>query len=157
MGAHDTRPGRTCIVPRSGCGVTKAIGVEVVNIDTNYPIPSLSSVCRKTAMVLSPIAGRLPAKPGDAGCRPTPMQDTLEQQLAERYPQWFRGRRAVVARPLLRGLAHGRGWSHVYEFLASHAHLSGFALVEAAMEFLEPALHRGPGGAPPHPVVRDAC
>ena len=60
----------------------------------------------------------------------------LEQQLAERYPQWFRGRRAAVARPLLRGLGRWSRLSHAYEFLASHAHLSGFALVEAAMEFL---------------------
>lgn len=57
----------------------------------------------------------------------------LEQQLAERYPQWFRGRRAVVARPLLRGLGRWSRLSHACEFLASHAHLSGFALVEAAM------------------------
>ena len=60
----------------------------------------------------------------------------LEQQLAERYPHWFRGRRAMVARPLLRGLGRWSRLSHAYEFLASHAHLSGFPLVEAAMEFL---------------------
>lgn len=60
----------------------------------------------------------------------------LEQQLEERYPQWFRGRRAVVARPLLRGLGRWSRLSHVYDFLASHGHLSGLPLVEAAMEFL---------------------
>ncbi len=62
--------------------------------------------------------------------------DTLERQLAERYPQWFRGRRAVVARPLLRGLAQWSRLEHVYGFLDSHAHLGGFALIEAALEFL---------------------
>lgn len=59
----------------------------------------------------------------------------LEQQLAERYPQWFRGHRAAVARPLLRGLGRWSRLAHVYEFIDSHAHLSGFQLVEAAMEF----------------------
>jgi putative hemolysin len=60
----------------------------------------------------------------------------LEQQLAERYPQWFRGRRAAVARPLLRGLGRWSRLSDAFDFLASHSHLSGFPLVEAAMEFL---------------------
>ncbi|MGH8062445.1 MAG: GNAT family N-acyltransferase [Pseudoxanthomonas sp.] len=60
----------------------------------------------------------------------------LEQQLAQRYPQWFRGRRVAVARPLLRGLGRWSRLAHVYEFIDSHAHLSGFPLVEAAMEFL---------------------
>ncbi len=62
--------------------------------------------------------------------------NTLERQLAERYPQWFRGRRAVVARPLLRGLAQWSRLEHVYGFLESHAHLTGFALIEAGLEFL---------------------
>ncbi|HEY5972335.1 MAG TPA: GNAT family N-acyltransferase [Pseudoxanthomonas sp.] len=60
----------------------------------------------------------------------------LERQLAERYPQWFRGRRAAVARPLLRGLGRWSRLADVYEFLDGHAHLSGFALVEAAMQHL---------------------
>ena len=62
---------------------------------------------------------------------------TLERQLAERYPQWFRGRRAAVARPLLRGLGRWSRLAQVYEFLDDHAHLSGFALVEAAMQRLD--------------------
>ena len=62
--------------------------------------------------------------------------NTLERQLAERYPHWFRGRRAAVARPLLRGLAQWSRLEHVYGFLDSHAHLTGFALIEAALEFL---------------------
>lgn len=62
--------------------------------------------------------------------------NTLERQLAERYPHWFRGRRAVVARPLLRGLAQWSRLEHVYGFLDSHAHLTGFALIEAGLDFL---------------------
>ena len=62
--------------------------------------------------------------------------NTLERQLAERYPHWFRGRRAAVARPLLRGLAQWSRLEHVYGFLDSHAHLTGFALIEAALGFL---------------------
>ena len=62
--------------------------------------------------------------------------ELLERQLAERYPHWFRGRRALVSRPLLRGLAHWSRLEHVYGFLEGHAHLSGFALVEAALRFL---------------------
>ncbi|MET0755044.1 MAG: lysophospholipid acyltransferase family protein [Pseudoxanthomonas sp.] len=62
--------------------------------------------------------------------------DTLERQLAERYPHWFRGRRGLVARPLLRGLAQWSRLEHVYGFLDAHAHLAGFALIEAALEFL---------------------
>jgi putative hemolysin len=61
---------------------------------------------------------------------------TLEQQLAQHYPQWFRGRRAVVARPLLRGLGRWSGLDHVFDFLANHAHASGFDLIEAAMAYL---------------------
>jgi putative hemolysin len=62
--------------------------------------------------------------------------NTLERQLAERYPHWFRGRRAAVARPLLRGLAQWSRLEHVYGFLDSHAHLTGFALIEAGLDFL---------------------
>ena len=62
--------------------------------------------------------------------------ELLERQLAERYPHWFRGRRAIIARPLLRHLAHWSRLEHVYGFLERHAHLSGFALVEAALQFL---------------------
>ncbi|MBW8312952.1 MAG: lysophospholipid acyltransferase family protein [Rhizobium sp.] len=61
----------------------------------------------------------------------------LERRLAERYPHWFTGPRAKVARPLVRGL--GR-WSKLDEagaFLAGNAHLRGLAFVEAALEHLD--------------------
>lgn len=47
----------------------------------------------------------------------------------------------MVAHPLLRGLERWSRLSHDCEFLANHAHLSGFALVEAAMEFLNLRSH----------------
>ncbi|MEJ1096245.1 MULTISPECIES: lysophospholipid acyltransferase family protein [unclassified Pseudoxanthomonas] len=60
----------------------------------------------------------------------------LEQQIAERYPQWFRGRRAWVARPLLKTLGKWSRLDEAYGFLAEHAHLHDFAFLEAAMDFL---------------------
>lgn len=60
----------------------------------------------------------------------------LEQQIAERYPQWFRGRRAWVARPLLKTLGRWSRLDAAYGFLVAHAHLRDFAFLEAAMDFL---------------------
>jgi hypothetical protein len=60
----------------------------------------------------------------------------LEQQIAERYPQWFRGRRAWVARPLLKTLGRWSGLDAAYGFLETHAHLRDFEFLEAAMDFL---------------------
>lgn len=99
------------------------------------PAWRLSSTCRKNANSLTPIPGRLPAKPARGGLR-AKLMETLERQLAERYPRWFRGRRAVVVRPLLRGLAQWSRLQHLYGFLESHAHLTGFALIGAGLEFL---------------------
>ncbi len=60
----------------------------------------------------------------------------LEQQLAERYPHWFRGRRAGLARPLLRTLGRWSRLDRVHAFMAEHADLRDFAFVEAATAFL---------------------
>lgn len=60
----------------------------------------------------------------------------LEQQIAERYPHWFRGRRAGLTRPLLRGLGRWSKLDQAYAFLAGHAHLRDFAFLEAAIDFL---------------------
>lgn len=60
----------------------------------------------------------------------------LEQQIAERYPHWFRGRRARLARPLLRTLERWSGLDRAYAFLAEHAHLRDFGFLQAAMDFL---------------------
>ncbi len=61
----------------------------------------------------------------------------LEQQIAERYPHWFRGRRATLTRPLLRGLGRWSKLDAAYGFLAAHAHLRGFAFLDAALDFLD--------------------
>ena len=61
----------------------------------------------------------------------------IEDRLQQRFPHWFRGRRARIARPLLRGA--GR-WSRIDEvdaFLDGHAHLRGLAFVSAALRFLQ--------------------
>jgi len=60
----------------------------------------------------------------------------LEHQIAERYLHWFRGRRAGLARPLLRTLGRWSKLDRAYAFLAGHAHLRGLAFVEAATDFL---------------------
>ena len=58
----------------------------------------------------------------------------LERRLAERLPRWFRGRRAPIARTVLRTL--GR-WSRIDEidtFLRDNAGLRGLAFVRAALD-----------------------
>ena len=60
----------------------------------------------------------------------------LEQQIAERYPHWFRGRRAGLTRPLLRTLGRWSRLDQAYAFLAGHAHLRDFAFLQAAIDFL---------------------
>lgn len=60
----------------------------------------------------------------------------LEQRFSERYPHWFGGRRAAVARPLLRGLGRWSRLTQIQDFLDEYANLSGLALVAAALEQL---------------------
>ncbi|MFT3763522.1 MAG: lysophospholipid acyltransferase family protein [Pseudoxanthomonas sp.] len=62
---------------------------------------------------------------------------TLEQQIVERWPHWFRGRRRVVAQPLLRSLGRWSRLGEAQAFLAAHAHLDGFAFVGAALDHLD--------------------
>lgn len=61
---------------------------------------------------------------------------TLEQQIAERWPHWFRGRRRLLAQPLLRSLGSWSRLERAYGFLETHAHLRGFDFVAAALEHL---------------------
>ena len=60
----------------------------------------------------------------------------LEQQIAERYPHWFRGRRARLTQPLLRTLGRWSKLDRAYAFLADHGHLQGLAFVDAAIDHL---------------------
>ncbi|HQX93686.1 MAG TPA: GNAT family N-acyltransferase [Thermomonas sp.] len=60
----------------------------------------------------------------------------LEQRLQQRFPQWFRGRRAVIARPLVRGLGRWSRLDVIDAFLAANRGLRGFDFVAAALQFL---------------------
>ena len=60
----------------------------------------------------------------------------LERRLAERYPHWFRGSHAPIARQLVRGLGRLSRLDEAEAFLSAHAHLQGLALVEAALDYL---------------------
>ncbi len=60
----------------------------------------------------------------------------LEQRLQQRFPHWFRGRRAAIARPLLRGIERWSRLDVIDAFLAANRHVRGFAFVAAALEFL---------------------
>ena len=53
----------------------------------------------------------------------------LEQRLSQRFPHWFRGRRAAIARPLLRGIARWSRLDEIDAFLAANRHLRGFEFV----------------------------
>lgn len=61
----------------------------------------------------------------------------LERRLQERFPHWFRGRRARLARPLLRTIGRWSKFDALDAFIAASAHLCGFAFVEASLEFLQ--------------------
>ncbi|KAB8314236.1 GNAT family N-acetyltransferase, partial [Tolypothrix campylonemoides VB511288] len=61
----------------------------------------------------------------------------LERRLQERYPQWFRGRRAAVARPLLRTIGRWSRFDALDAFLAENGHLRDFDFVRAALDYLQ--------------------
>lgn len=60
----------------------------------------------------------------------------LEQRIRQRFPDWFRGRRATIARPLLRGIAHFSRLDAIEAFVAANRDLRGFDFVAAALQFL---------------------
>ncbi|WP_164073372.1 lysophospholipid acyltransferase family protein [Stenotrophomonas maltophilia] len=61
----------------------------------------------------------------------------LEQRLQQRFPDWFRGRRGHLARPLLRSMGRWSRLDRVEAFLQRSANLRGFDFVAAGLEFLE--------------------
>lgn len=61
----------------------------------------------------------------------------LEHALEERYAAWFRGHRARLLRPLLRGWGRWSRLDQAQAFLQAHAGLRGMALVDAAREWLQ--------------------
>ena len=60
----------------------------------------------------------------------------LERRLEARFPHWFRGHRARLARPLLRGFGRLSRLDEAEAFLARHGHLRGQAFIEAALAHL---------------------
>jgi putative hemolysin len=60
----------------------------------------------------------------------------LERRIEERYPHWFRGHRARLARPLLRTLGRWSRLDAIDAFLAANIALRGFDFVEAALRFV---------------------
>ncbi|MFC3550914.1 lysophospholipid acyltransferase family protein [Lysobacter cavernae] len=61
----------------------------------------------------------------------------FERRLQERFPHWFRGRRAGLARPLLRTLGRWSRFDAIDAFLSTNGHLRDFAFVGAALDYLQ--------------------
>ena len=61
----------------------------------------------------------------------------LERRLQEHFPHWFRGRRANVARPLLRTIGRWSRFDQVEEFLSANGHLRDFEFVAAGLDHLQ--------------------
>lgn len=61
----------------------------------------------------------------------------IERSLSNRFPAWFNGPRAPVARPLVRALGRISRIDAINDFMAANAHLTGLALVEAALARLD--------------------
>lgn len=61
----------------------------------------------------------------------------LQDRLQQRYPHWFRGRRALLARPLLRGVERFSRLDRVEAFLRDNAGQRDFDFVRAALDHLQ--------------------
>jgi len=61
----------------------------------------------------------------------------LERSFSTRFPAWFAGVRAPVARPLVKMLGRVSRLDDVAAFLREHAHLAGLAFVDAALARLD--------------------
>lgn len=61
----------------------------------------------------------------------------LEKTLSSRYPAWFIGHRARISRPLIKTLEKFSRIDEINAFLKTHAHLTGFAFIEAALTQLD--------------------
>ncbi|TDB35036.1 GNAT family N-acetyltransferase [Stenotrophomonas sp. TEPEL] len=68
----------------------------------------------------------------------------LEQRLQQRYPDWFRGRRGQLARPLLRSVGRWSRLDRIESFLRRNANVRGFDFVAAGLEFIEGRYHVDP-------------
>ena len=61
----------------------------------------------------------------------------FEQQLQQRFPHWFRGRRATLAKPLLRAIGRWSKFDLIAGFLQASGHLRDFEFVRGTLEFLQ--------------------
>jgi putative hemolysin len=61
----------------------------------------------------------------------------FERRLQERFPHWFRGRRATLASPLLRTIGRWSRFDEVDAFLQASRELRGFDFVGAALDHLQ--------------------
>jgi len=61
----------------------------------------------------------------------------IEARASERWPHWFKGINARIARPLLRGFSAFTRLDAIEQFLEQHPHLSGLEFVEGLMRFLD--------------------
>ncbi|HEV8694023.1 MAG TPA: lysophospholipid acyltransferase family protein [Lysobacter sp.] len=61
----------------------------------------------------------------------------FEQHLQQRFPHWFRGRRATLARPLLRAIGRWSKFDAIAGHLEANGHLRDFDFVQATLEFLQ--------------------
>ncbi len=61
----------------------------------------------------------------------------FEQHLQQRFPHWFRGRRATLARPLLRAIGRWSKFDAIAGHLEASGHLRDFDFVQATLEFLQ--------------------
>lgn len=118
MGGHDTDPDRG--VHAAGTGIVRRIRLR-----TGVTAPTRR---RNTFVARRRDASRdLPRGPR---MRP------LQTRIAERYPHWFRGRRAAIARPLLHGIARWSRLEAIDAFLGANRDARGFEFVSAALQFL---------------------
>lgn len=61
----------------------------------------------------------------------------LEDRLRQRFPHWFHGHRARLARPLLRGVARWSRFDAIEAFLARDGHRRDFDFLDATLDFLQ--------------------
>ncbi len=61
----------------------------------------------------------------------------LEQQLQDRYPQWFRGERARLTKPLLRTVGRWSRLSDAEQLLNKHGHLRDFEFLQHTLSEMQ--------------------
>jgi len=61
----------------------------------------------------------------------------FEQQLQQRFPHWFRGRRATLAKPLIRAIGRWSKFDAISAHLEANGHLRDFEFVRSSLEFLQ--------------------